>query len=490
MKQILLAVIITAAIFPAMAQGTLVLQPGPCDGKDAQLTSQPALADVNWGTNEVYDAVAWTCQGSPCYAKSLLQFNLSYLPQGAVITSAYLSLYANLNAGDGYAGTPMWGNNNAGYLKRVTDYWKEDSVTWNTQPTSVTTGQVLLPQSTSTTQDYLNIDITGFVQYWNQNPGSNYGMMLEMITTNHYNSLIFCSSDCADSTKRPKLVITYTTPTGGCVSIQPDACGGKDAQLTSQPALANVNWGTNEVYDAVAWTCQGSPCYAKSLLQFDLSYIPQGAAISSASLSLYANLNAGDGYTGTPMWGSNNAGYLKRITSSWSEDQVTWNTQPTSVTTGQVLLPQSTSTTQDYLNIDVTGFVQYWNQNPGSNYGMVLEMITTNNYNSLIFCSSDCPEATKRPKLDICFSVPTAVNEISAEQSFKLFPNPASGSFQINCNGLQAEWVCIYSTDGKLLQKIYQPAGNHIEINNLTTGIYIAEIKVKDVIQRVKWMKM
>jgi hypothetical protein len=272
------------------------------------------------------------------------------------------------------------------------------------------------------------------------------------------------------------------------LTLQPDACTGKDAVMRSNSPTSNS--GTYAGFYADSWTCQGNPCEGRSLLQFDLSCIPQGSTISSASLSLYADLTAGSGYLGTPTWGTDNASYLKRVTAPWNEADVTWNTQPSTTDTGQVLLPQSTTTTQDYMNIDISSLVQYWNQNPSQNYGMLLDMITAGYYNSLNFGSSDHSDSTKRPKLEICFSVLTAIKEINTPVDLKIYPNPATNELNITSGNLKAQRVSIYDVDGKLVSETIQPTGNRVDISALAKGVYIAEIKVRDVVQRIRWIKM
>ena len=88
-----------------------------------------------------------------------------------------------------------------------------------------------------------------------------------------------------------------------------------------------------------------------------------------------------------------------------------------------------------------------------------------------------------------CISVGT--EELDADKmKVELFPNPATSQLTINLGGLQAEQVSIYSVDGKLVSETKQPANNRIDIINLDSGVYIAEVKVGDAVQRVRWVKM
>ena len=77
------------------------------------------------------------------------------------------------------------------------------------------------------------------------------------------------------------------------------------------------------------WTYQG-------LIKFDLSSIPSGTNIISASLNCYYN----------KYWDNNPSGNifnLYRITSDWEEGNVTWNTQPSCISQPScfVIMPSS-----------------------------------------------------------------------------------------------------------------------------------------------------
>ena len=445
-------------------------------------------------------AQQWTWNSVPGEGRALLSFNLSFIPANAYITSASISLYANPTASNGYTGEPTYGTNNACYLEQITSPWSPDGVTWNNQPSVTTANEVLLPQSTSNTENYLNYDITTFVKYWQQNPSLNYGMMLKMITSNYYNIMDFCTSAYPDTSKRPQLNVCYLTcnaaasftyqslggsviqfsntstsnqafssnwtfynaqgafttstatnpqitflgqppysarliindslistcidtvtqivtfnPNTTCVTYQDGNTKCNGAQISSLASQAGTNYsfasGYNEIFSE-QWTSGGLQLEGRGLLEYNLSQIPVGSVIVSAGLSLYVDSLHGNG-AGT--YGTDNASYLYQITSPWNPNTVTWNTQPTTTTTGEVLLPLSTNTNENYLNLNVTGFVQNWVNNPATNYGMLLQMITQNTYNSMVFCSSAYADTTKWPKLQICYIAP---NSCQASASF------------------------------------------------------------------------
>lgn len=208
------------------------------------------------------------------------------------------------------------------------------------------------------------------------------------------------------------LLLTVASSNGQCITLAKDLAHDTAIVVSSLAPATNypTTYGYQSAVLAEQWTNMGSPIETRGLFKFDLSVVPANAITTSASISLYADTaNTTNGSYGNPTYGNNNACNLQLITSPWVSQLATWNNQPTTTTTGQVLLPQSTNTAQNYPNIDITGFVKTWLQSPSTNYGMMLKMITTNYYNSLIFCSSTYPDSSKRPSLVICYT-PCAAN--------------------------------------------------------------------------------
>lgn len=78
-------------------QAQLTLQPDSICGKDALIWNALPFnnGNTNYGTLDVMGAHAWTNTGVPDTGRTLIQFDLSAIPVGSVISSAYLSLYNN-----------------------------------------------------------------------------------------------------------------------------------------------------------------------------------------------------------------------------------------------------------------------------------------------------------------------------------------------------------------------------------------------------------
>jgi hypothetical protein len=480
----LLIAVLALSTFTAGAQcTTLLLKPGGAQGLDAHITNNHPTQ--NYGRDSVFTSIHWTILGVPIESRGLLKFDLSQIPVGATITSAKLNLYADSTSERGYSHQPTYGSNNASYLKMVTAPWDRDVVTWNTQPATTTAGQVLLAQSNNYVQNYLNLDLTAFTQQWVNNPNANYGVLLQMITTSYYNSMVFCSSDFPDSTLWPSLEVCYipqppcntvaalqyqhlgngqvaftnnstsdagyysswvfynndgifavsneqnptVTYTGvqpffvsltvtdsafsqcysttysmidlvDCITFQPHGADGKQAYISTLSPLLNNS--TTPDFMALAWANGNVPYEGRSLMQFDVTAIPAGSTIVSALLDLYADSTSANGNPGVPNFGNTNSANLMQVTAPWDKNTVTWNTQPSATPVNQVLLGQTRGII-DYERIDVATFVQDWVNTPGQNYGMLMDMIASNYYNSLIFCSANHPDSTLHPRLNVCY---------------------------------------------------------------------------------------
>jgi hypothetical protein len=199
---------------PAGTTSSLVLQPDSATGKDATIffiTSQTTSKGTTNSTNYVYDrdlpAMEWTYQGSPGRKKSLIEFNLSSIPVTAIIISAKLSLFHSVGSADG-GHNPLSGSNE-GVIQRVLSSWDQTTVTWNNQPAVTDSNKVLIPASTSPTEDYLDIDVKLMVQDMVTNPGTNHGFLLSILNPVYYRQLIFASSNHPNAALHPKLVVEY-----------------------------------------------------------------------------------------------------------------------------------------------------------------------------------------------------------------------------------------------------------------------------------------
>ena len=253
MRKLLLTIsCIAAGLLSAHSQTTITLQPGAAAGKDAELFScgPCGYASRNFGNKPDLNAVAWTNNGNKSNIRSLIQFDLSAIPVGAVITDARLSLYYNSDNQEGSHFSTFFYKNTT-MINRVTSNWDESTVTWNNQPSVTTANQVTLAASTSSTQSYPNINVTALVQDMVNNPAQSFGFRLKMKAEDQFRKLLFASSDHANAALRPKLVVTYTIPHPK-MAAPSDASGMLSWSIAPNPAkdIVNLTVTTSEAASA------------------------------------------------------------------------------------------------------------------------------------------------------------------------------------------------------------------------------------------------
>lgn len=195
------------------AYKTLVLQPGPDDGKDAMISNLEP--DKNFGGHKYFEATFLT---EPLLTvmrlnRSLIWFNLNTLPDSSVIRKVVLRLSYDLPVPwDSTIIIP--GTNSSatmgGVLRQVIAPWEESKVTWNNQPASTEINQVIISPFILNT-NFIDVDVTKLFVSLSTNPLPNHGMLFRLIPENSFPGFRFASSDFPEPALRPKLTIYYTS---------------------------------------------------------------------------------------------------------------------------------------------------------------------------------------------------------------------------------------------------------------------------------------
>lgn len=163
----------------------------------------------------------------------------------------------------------------------------------------------------------------------------------------------------------------------------------------------NNNFAKYDESFLTGWTFGGGISNTRYIVKFDQSSIPANAIIDSAKLYLYGDSTPIAGNMIDAHYGSSNAFYIQRITSSWtSETTYSWNNPPTTTSANQVLVAQSTAPFQNEI-INVTALVKDMQSN--GNNGFLMKLQTEVTYNSRQYVSSSDADITKHPKLIISY---------------------------------------------------------------------------------------
>ena len=460
------------------AQTTITLQPGPEEGKDAAVSSE-GPGNIP-GDRESVLSATWTYYVDLMLIRNYLAFDLSSLPENSIITDARLSLFYNPT--DPHESWDYHTGENNLYIQRVTSEWDEHTVEWSNQPSTTIDNRVKLPPSTSPTQDYLDIDVTDLIIDMTGSTVENHGFMIRMVDElNYYKSVVFASSDHANSSLWPKLVLTYLPDSlTNCVTFKPNADEGKDASVWT---FGDANHGDRESLTAYTWTYSGDRVNKRAFMEFDLSLIPENSTIINANLSLFYNPT--DPYESFDFHIGENEIYIQRVISPWDEHTIIWDNQPNSTTVNYVTVPPSTSPSQNYLNINVSELIQDMIDSNSESHGFMIRMADEiNYYKSVLFASSDHSDAALHPELRVCYILHSSVPRVPQNNfDFKIYPNPASQTVTIKLNRDIELSLEIINSHGQIVRKIASIQKiETIDISSLSGGTYIVRLFNKDIV--------
>jgi hypothetical protein len=133
----------------------------------------------------------------------------------------------------------------------------------------------------------------------------------------------------------------------------------------------------------------------RSIVKFDLNWLPTSTVVQYASIRLHA----------TSTIGNANVDVLP-VTSNWNENSATWNTAPTTdapITSYQM----SDAVPATYIWIPITSTTQSWVDGSLANEGIMLQSTDPTSGAMQTYTSSEDPiVSTNRPLLDVCFMIP------------------------------------------------------------------------------------
>ncbi len=271
------------------------------------------------------------------------------------------------------------------------------------------------------------------------------------------------------------------------ISIRLGPTTGQDCQLLSYADSLSTPNSTEIV--AASWTYSWCFNLWRPLIRFNLTEIPAGQQVISARLSLYGNPNPS-----SSQHSGANESYIRKVTSHWDQYQVFWETQPDYSTENQVMLPESTSPMQDYLNIDVTELVREMVSNPSTNFGFIIMNKVESRYRCLNFASSECPDINKRPKLDIVYNTvgiePVSSNVPTDYSLSQNFPNPFNPVTNIKFDLPKSSFTVVEIFDelgrkaSVLVNEMLSAGSYNVQWdgNNFSSGNYFIRLKSGDVL--------
>jgi hypothetical protein len=458
-RQLLITTGFLFCVFTIHAQETLILQPSAALGKDGEVYSnQPTTPFIS----TTFRGAAWTFGGDFGIIRGLLQFDLSSIPVGSTVDSAFLSLYSpNPPSTQAHSGT------NESVLRRITSPWGETTVAWGFQPSTTGQNSVTLQESDNEFQDYENIDVTELVADMVENPWAGYGFMLQLQTEVQLRRMGFASSDDPNPANHPKLVVHYTPPTCNSLILR-SGDNGQDSEVYSN--LGNSHYSSESLRGAT-WTFGGNEGTIRGFLEFDLSDLPPNAIIQDAYLSLYSPDEPDPQFHS----GVNNS-TLRRVTEEWHENTVTYNNQPSTTAENQIFLSGSTSEYQDYININVTEMVKDMHVDPSNSYGFMLSLETEEPLSRLGFVQGEYHDVMKHPKLEICYTEQVSTEDYIDLPEGSFYPNPCVDKLFFDLRSGDDLQLQIVDMFGKVV--LAQPISStqEVDVTSLIPSVYFLKI--------------
>jgi hypothetical protein len=164
------------------------------------------------------------------------------------------------------------------------------------------------------------------------------------------------------------------------------------------------NYGT-----ASSLIADGNPDFG-ALLKWDLSSIPAGSMLQTATLSVNVSGTSADTYE------------IYKLKRSWTELQATWNRAATgtnwqsagaqgSLDRDSTVLGTVTATATGIRNVVLNAaglaVVQGWVNNPSTNFGFILQDYANTAKDDLVFSSKEATVAANRPQLQVQYTPPS-----------------------------------------------------------------------------------
>lgn len=270
--------------------GTVTAVFGKATGANYPGTVEDTFLNINSDVNSASTTLnTYTWPAATPANAILTKWSLSALPANAQIQSATLSLYMTGSGGDALYEIPVSGIiNKTPVIAKSNGNTYDGTNAWTAS--SVPYGGIPLAQSdiapsvdaplVDTTIGYKNWNVTNIVKGWVASPGTNMGLLLNSSnkgTSDSYRT--FASSEAADATQRPTLVVTYTLAsdtTAPTVAISSPTSDTTVSGTVAVSAAASDDTGVTKVEFYVNGTLQTTDTAAPYTFSWNTSALANG----------------------------------------------------------------------------------------------------------------------------------------------------------------------------------------------------------------------
>ena len=214
-------------LFSGLVQGQTTVNLNTTTGLEDAMVGNGGIEQMNFGSQDEMRVYYNHSQQISNTFRTFLEFDMSSIPDNALIMSAELTLYPKQidNAED----HPI-------YIARVTSdgSWAESTINWDNQP-DVKADRLSFTHAQTTNTTEHNFDVEDHVQYMVNNPLVNHGwrIRLQQEQGNNSHGIVYHSSEATDVAKRPKLTVEYMLPITCTTEVVHNTAGNTDASLTA-----------------------------------------------------------------------------------------------------------------------------------------------------------------------------------------------------------------------------------------------------------------
>jgi hypothetical protein len=216
---------------------------------------------------------------------ALIEFDLSSIPSGVIITSARITVTVSGVSGSGNYG-----------VHQIVSSWSETSVSWNYDATWKSAAENTQSISSKGTVSWT---ITNLVQSWVDGSQNNYGVAIWAGAWNVNRYIDFCSIECSSSSDHPKLTINYEYPPRQPSNPSPsNGATGISTGIT-------LSWSCSDPEgDALTYTVFLGTSSSLSRITSGLSATSYNPGTLAEGTKYYWQIFASDGYATTkgPLW--------------------------------------------------------------------------------------------------------------------------------------------------------------------------------------------
>lgn len=274
----------------------------------------------------------------------------------------------------------------------------------------------------------------------------------------------------------PLQTLAQTTVTYTADSTMSDAMVGNGGVETS-------NFGSQNQFNVYHQINQQIPMAFRTFIQYDLNAIPSNAIITEAKLK-FMTLSVNNAITHDL--------YVERVgNTSWAENAITWNNQPSVISSDQISIPHAQTSSTGLHEFTVTDHVQKMVANPTANNGWRIRLRSESGSTDfgLMYYSSEASNVAKRPVLSITYILPiemeTTVNHCTAGATDGTMSIAVSGGgtyglanmFFYKTNRDMSHVGKATLSNAKVINNLqYNAVTGVVSADNLEPGIYILRI--------------